>query len=374
MCFSASAPFPFASTALFRLNRKESDFVALLKAGSNATFESQRGRPVEIFVKMRWWTCWPFSSLTVFFIFCAGRIALAQDPLPPSYTKDYAEERLNESVNTNTLFSSHDLISNGRFLQRRNDQPDTQYDSFRLPVEMQLSDKTDVIRPFVRTGFGLLKVTGGSASIDDSGESDFSVTKVLCLSSGLGAYIDLAEGLSIAPAVNISYSHLGNDYDFNNRFSQEVLRSQYSQFYNWGLDVVTYTPQLRIVYETQISTGSMRYIVSASQLFNDSFHGGSSEVKIHSYSGLVSNRVEYQHDLGVSTKSAALALQPFFQWGNISGKAAKGLNFVNMFEVGADLVFKLKEKLGPLSAMYVGSSYVTADSFEGYHIGLGGKF
>jgi hypothetical protein len=309
-----------------------------------------------------------FSILAWVTLSCSVGIVFAQDLLPPSYTSDYADERLNEAINTNTLFSSHDLISNGRFLQRRVNQPDIQYDSFRLPVEMQLSDKTDVVRPFLRTGFGLLKVTGGSAPIDDSGENDFSITKVLCLSSGVGAYINLAEGLSIAPAVNVSYSHLRNEYDFNNRFSQEVLRNEYSQFYNWGLDVVTYTPQLRIVYETGLATGSMRYIVSASQLYNDSFHGGSSEVKIHSSSGLVSNRVEYQHDLGISTKSAALAVQPFFQWGNISGKAAKGLNFVNMYEVGADLVFKLKEKLGPLSAMYVGSSYVTGDNFEGYHI------
>jgi hypothetical protein len=304
----------------------------------------------------------------------ARDIAYADSEVPRGYTRDYAEEVLNESVNTNTLFSSHDLISNGRFLQRRRNQPDTQYDSFRVPVEILLAKKSDSVRPFLRTGFGLLKVTGGAAPVDGQGLNDFSVTKLLCISSGVGTYIEIAEGLSIAPAVMVSYSHLRNDYDFNNPFSQDVLSTEYGEFYNWSLDLLTYTPQLRIVYETKVAMGRLRYVISASQLFNDSFHSGSAEVKINSASGLVSNRIEYQHDLGLSAGTAALAAQPFFQWGNISGKAASGLNFVNMFEVGADLIFTLKEKLGPLSAVYVGASYVSADSFEGYHIGLGGRF
>jgi hypothetical protein len=321
----------------------------------------------------------PFALTALFGIILVGvtlapQVACADGGVPPGYTRDYAEEVLNESVNTNTLFSSHDLISNGRFLQRRRNQPDTQYDSFRVPAEISLANKTDSVRPFVRTGFGLLKVTGGAAAVDGQGSNDFSVTKLFCLSSGVGTYIDVAEGLSIAPAVMVSYSHLRNDYDFNNPFSQEVLSTEYGEFYNWGIDLLTYTPQLRIVYETQVTTGRLRYVIAASQLFNDSFHSGSADVKIHSSSGLVSNRVEYQHNLGVSAGTAALAVQPFFQWGNISGKAASGLNFVNMFEVGADLIFTLKEKLGPLSAVYVGASYVSADSFEGYHIGLGGRF
>ncbi len=302
------------------------------------------------------------------------REARADNPLPPGYTRDYVEEVLNESVNTNTLFSSQDLISNGRFLQRRSNQPDTQYDTFRIPVEMLLVDKSESIRPFVRTGFGLLKVTGGAAPLDGQGEDDFSITKQFSVFSGVGAYVDLADGLSLAPAVMVSYSHLRNDYNFNNPYSQEVLKGEYGEFYNWGLDLFTYIPQLRIVYEKGVTTGRVRYTVTVSQLFNDSFHSGSANVKINSSSGLVSNRMEYQHDLGVSAGSAALAVQPFFQWGNISGKAASGLNFVNMFEVGADLIFKFKEKLGPLSAVYTGASYVSADSFEGYHIGVGGQF
>ena len=300
--------------------------------------------------------------------------AAADDVLNPGYTRDYVEEVLNESVNTNTLFSSHELISNGRFLQRKINQPDTKYEMFRLPVELLLTDEATSVRPFVKTGFGLLKVTGGATSIDGQGESDFSVTKLFTLLTGAGVYIDIFEGFSIAPAVMVSYSHLKNDYDFNNPFSQEVLQSQFGDFYNWSLDLLTYTPQIRLIYQKGLGPGRLRYTMSASQLLNDSFHSSSANVKINSSSGLVSNRVEYQKELGVSVGTAALALQPFFQWGYISGKAASGLNFVNMYEVGADVIFSLKEKLAGLAEIYVGASYVSADSFEGYHVGLGGHF
>ena len=298
----------------------------------------------------------------------------ADDVINPGYNRDYGEEVLHESVNTNTLFASHELISNGRFLKRRINQPDTKYEMFRLPVELLLTEKTDSVRPFIKTGFGLLKVTGGATSIDGRGESDFSITKSLTLLSGAGVYIDLADGLSIAPAIMVSYTHLNNQYDFNNPYSQDVLSGQFGDFYNWNLDLFTYTPQLRIIYQEQLGPGRFRYVLSASQLFNDSFHSTSADVKINSASGLVSNRFEYQRDLGVSLGTAAVALQPFFQWGYISGRAAAGLNFVNMYEVGADFIFRLKEKLAGMTEIYVGASYVSADSFEGYHVGLGAHF
>jgi hypothetical protein len=298
----------------------------------------------------------------------------ADDVLNPGYTRDYVQEVLNESVNTTTLFAAHELISNGRFLRRRIYQPDTKYEMFRLPVELLLTDRSDAVRPFIKTGFGLLKVTGGATSIDGQGESDFSVTKSFTLISGAGVYIDLADGLSIAPAVMVSYTHLNNQYDFNNPFSQDVLQGQFGDFYNWNLDLLTYTPQLRVIYQAQVGPGRFRYTLSASQLVNDSFHSTSANVKINSSSGLVSNRFEYQKDMGVSLGTTALALQPFFQWGYISGKAASGLNFVNMYEIGADLIFSLKEKLAGMTEIYVGASYVSADSFEGYHVGLGAHF
>jgi hypothetical protein len=314
-----------------------------------------------------------WSTLSALFLLLALN-AYADDGVPVGFTRDYAEALLNEAVNTNTLFSSQSLISNGSFLQRRVGQPDIQYESFRLPVELSLAESSDGVRPFVTTGFGLLKVTGGAAPLEGGGQNDFSVTRLFTLSSGFGAYIDILKGLSIAPVFALSYSHLNNRYDFNNGFSQGVLSQQYSDFYNWSLDLFTYTPELRVLYELKFDCGEFRYMLRASQLFNDSFDSGSADVKINSSSGLVSNRVEFEREIGVLADSTAMSVQPFFQWGNISGRAASGLNLVNLFEVGADLIFKLNKRFGPLSELYVGSSYVSADNFEGYHLGLGGHF
>jgi hypothetical protein len=42
--------------------------------------------------------------------------------------------------------------------------------------------------------------------------------------------------------------------------------------------------------------------------------------------------------------------------------------------MGADVVLNFEQKFLFFSQMYWGGSYVTGDSFEGYHIGFGGKF
>jgi hypothetical protein len=288
------------------------------------------------------------------------------------FNREFAEEVLNESVNTNTLISAQDLISNGRFLQRRRDQPDTKYETFRIPLEKSFGDKGEVVRPFVRGSAGVLKVTGGSAPLDGIGDDDFSVSRLASFTAGTGAYFRLFEGFSVAPAALLSYTHIRNSYDFNNPYSQSVLEPEFGEFYNWGLDLFTYIPQLRMVYEQGVLNGRLRYTIMVSQLFNDSFHSSSAAVKINSASGLVSNRIEFLRDLGLSVGEASLGLQPFFQWGNVSGVAARGLNFVNMYEVGADLVSKLKEPFLVFSDVFIGASYVSADNFEGYHIGLGG--
>jgi hypothetical protein len=225
----------------------------------------------------------------------------------------------------------------------------------------------------VRGAFGLLRVTGGVAAVEGDGEADFSVSRLFTLTSGGGVSVRIAPGLTFSPALVVSYTYLQNDYDFNNAFSQAVLQQEYGDFYNWNIGVLTYTPAARLVYELGMEPNRVRYLLSVSQLLNDSIHASSDSVSIDSASGLVSNRIEYRQDLGVSTGPARLAVQPFFQWSNISGKAASGLNLVNLFEVGADLVSVLKEPFGVFSELYVGASYVSGDNFEGYHIGLGGR-
>ncbi len=317
------------------------------------------------------------GSLVVAFIFILvgvlPRTSVAQTiEADTTLSRDYVRDVLNESVNTNTLFASQDVISNGRFVQRRLNQPDSKYEMFRLPAEMVFGEASDTVRPFVRGSFGVLRTTAGVAPRNADGENDFSVTELFALASGTGVWVRLSDQFSIAPALLLSYTHLSNSYDFNNSFSQEVLALEYGDFYNWRLDLLTYMPSLRMVYQSALGTGRLRNTIAASQLINDSIHSTSDAAQINSASGIVSNRLEYRRDLGVSVRENGVAVQPFFQWSNISGKAASGLNLVNLYEVGADLISVLKEPWFIFSEVYVGASYVTGDNFEGYHIGIGG--
>lgn len=298
----------------------------------------------------------------------------AQSGSEGGITQEYANKAINEAVNTSTLFASQDFISTGRFLQRRRGQPDTSYETFRVPGEVTFGEHDDTIRPFVLGHFALLKVTSGVAAADGNGPNDFSVSNLSALTSGTGVYIRLWKELSIAPTLAVSFAHLRSSYDFNNSFSQRVLQKQDHEYYNWSMNLFTYNPGIRVLYDTQVGAGTFYYTIGFMQLLNDSINSTSDAINIDSASSLLSNRLEYMAPLGVSLADAELSIKPIFQWSNISGKAAAGLGFVNMYEVGADVLADVKESFLWFSQVYVGASYISADNFEGYHIGFGGHF
>jgi hypothetical protein len=237
---------------------------------------------------------------------------------------------------------------------------------------MAFGEKEQGVRPFVRGMIGVLRATSGVAPVEGEGINDFSVTELFSVTSGPGVWLRISDQFRFAPAFLVSYTHLDNSYDFNNSFSQSVLSQQFGDFYNWRLDVLTYAPSLRVVFEQPVGRGTFKNTVSASQLINDSVRSTSESARINSSSGIVSTRFEYRRDLGIEMAGNRAALQPFFQWSNISGQAASGLNLVNLFEVGADVISVLKDPWLIFSEVYVGASYVSGDNFEGYHIGIGG--
>ena len=312
-----------------------------------------------------------FASLLVAVI-CLVRPVLAAPA--NSFSQDYANDVINVAVNTNTLFASQDLISNGKFLQRRTDQPDTQYETFRLPVEIPLGDKDAAVRPFFQSSGALLKVTSGVTAPPGDGEDDFSISHLFALTAGTGAYVRLAKGFFCVPGLAVSFAHLLNKYDFNNSYSQAVLENNNKEFFDWSMDLFTYSPSMKFIYEFKIGEGEGKYTVGYSHLFNNSIVSTSNKIDVNSASGLLIDRIEFSQPVGIEVAGGDLSLRPFFQWSNINGKAASGLGFVNMFEVGADLLTKLKETFVIFSEVYIGASYVSADSFEGYHIGFGGHF
>jgi hypothetical protein len=290
------------------------------------------------------------------------------------FNEEYANQVINETVNTNTLFASQDLIANGRYVQRRKGQPDSKYEMFRLPIEIPLAERDSVVRPFVTSSGALLKVTSGASTMDGEGESDFSVSRLFSVMGGAGAYVRLWEGFFVVPSLGVTYTHLRNNYDYNNPYSQSVLQTLGGDFFNWDVDLLTYAPTMRFIYEGTVGSGTAKWVAGFSQLLNDSIHATSDKIKVDSATGFLWNRIEYKKPLGVEVSQGELAIRPFFQWSNISGKAAAGLNLVNLYEVGADVMSLFKEGRAFFSDIYVGASYVSGDSFEGYHLGLGGHF
>lgn len=287
----------------------------------------------------------------------------------------FANERINEAVNTTTLFASQDVLSTGRFGKQRTEQPDTHYDMFRAPFEKRFSDLSDWWQPYIYGSGAILRVASGATKPPSvEGLDDFSTTKLFALATGAGVYVRLSDQLRIAASLAMAYSYLQNRYDFNNAFSREELLPDDGLFFNWNLQVLTYSPTVRVLYESQWGATLVNATLAYSQLFNDSIASSSQAINIDSASGVMLIRTAVTEPLGVELLRSPVSLRPFFQWSNISGKAADGLNLVHLFEVGADLVFKFDPKLFFLSQVHWGGSYVTGDSFEGYHIGFGGKF
>ncbi len=281
---------------------------------------------------------------------------------------------INESVNANTLFASQEAIATGRFTQRQNSQPDKDYTTVRLPGEFVFGESSEEVRPFVEGNGALLRTTAGFNPPDTIGDADFTVTSLFALSVGGGAFIKLSDTVTFAPEASLSYSHIKNRYDFNNPYSQTYLEQYESDLFNWTMDVLTYAPSLKIFYQEDVGFAVLNYQAAYTYLFNDTISDDSSVIDVSSSTGLCSNRFDLLIPTGVMVEASSLFVRPMFQWSNISGNAVAGLGLRDLYEVGADVVGKVLDGDSLISTVTVGASYVTGESFEGYHLGAGVTF
>lgn len=289
--------------------------------------------------------------------------------------QQFANETINESVNTSTLFASQDIFSTGRFTKHRIDEPDTSYETLRMPFEVALAGKSDRWQPYVYGSGALLRVVSGlTMPAGAVGDDDFSTTRLFAIAGGLGSYLRVSDDFKLSMSCAVTFSHLRNNYDFNNSYSERVLEPDSNLYYNWNMNLFTYAPTVRAIYEAKWGEGTVYAMAAYSQLFNNSVSSSSPAIDIDSSSGILWSRLSYNQPTNTQILDAALGVRPFFQWSNISGKAANGLDLVNLYEMGTDFVFDFKEKVLMFSQMYWGGSYVTGDSFDGYHLGFGGKF
>lgn len=287
---------------------------------------------------------------------------------------EFVNGLLNESINANTLFASQEAIATGRYVQRQSSQPDKDYTTIRLPARYALGGADDDVRPLIVGNGALLRTTAGYNPPDGIGESDFTVTSLFALSAGGGALVRLSDSVTFSPVVSLTYSHIKNRYDFNNPYSQSYLEQYESELFNWKMDVFTYTPSLKLYYQKDLGYGVFNYQIAYSYLFNDTISDDSSLIDVNSSTGLTSNRFDISIPTGLQVDAASLFVRPMFQWNNISGNAVAGLGLRDLYEVGADVVAKVLETDTWVSTVTVGASYVTGDSFEGYHLGVGATF
>jgi len=287
---------------------------------------------------------------------------------------DFVNGIINESVNANTLFASQEAIATGRFTQRQSSQPDKDYTTIRLPGEFAFGEMGDTVRPFVEGSGALLRTTAGFNPPDDIGEADFTVTSLFALSAGAGALIKLSDSWTLAPGASFIYSHIKNRYDFNNPYGQTYLQQYESDLFNWVMDVFTYAPSLKLFYQRDVGLGVLNYQIAYTYLFNDTISDDSPAIDVNSSTGLCTNRVDLLIPTGITLSSSSLYVRPMFQWNNISGNAVGGLGLRDLYEVGGDMVGKVLEGDSFISTFTIGASYVTGDSFEGYHLGAGVTF
>lgn len=300
----------------------------------------------------------------------------AEDPFSQNSgdVAEFVNGIINESVNANTLFASQEAIATGRYNQRQSSQPDKDYTTIRLPGQRALGDEDDTVRPVLVGNAALLRTTAGYNSPDGIGEADFTVTSLFALSAGGGARVKLSDSLTVSPQVSLTYSHIKNRYDFNNPYSQTYLEVYENELFNWTMDVFTYTPSLRVFYQKDIGFAVFNYQIAYSYLFNDTISDDSSLIDINTSTGLCSNRVDFLIPTGLIVDASSLYIRPMFQWNNVSGSAVAGLGLRDLYEVGADAVAKILDEEAWLSTITIGASYVTGDSFEGFHLGAGFTF
>ncbi len=293
--------------------------------------------------------------------------------IPPRIS-DFINNVTNEAVNASMIFATDDAVSNGHFVLRRSPQPDKKYDSFKLPGEYVFGERGQTWRPFVRGSFSRVKITSGNNPIDGVGEGDFSVTDLYAGTIGTGVQWRATDSITFVPGFNLTYSHLSNNYDFNNPYSQANFTPADGQIFNSDMDLFTYAPSLRMLYTRETCWGAVHYNLGYQHLFNDSISTDHSSLNVQSNTGLLTNRFDMEVPLGVEVQQSQLSVRPAFQWTHINGEAVNGLHFVNMFELGADILADVADKGIWVSTLSLGGSYMFADDFEGYRIGLGARF
>jgi len=299
--------------------------------------------------------------------------AQAQEDVEIAEFVNLVDSTINSAVNAATLFTSQESVSSGYFKFKSTEDPDTKLDVFRIPGQYSLCDDKDaMIRPFVRGQLGSLKVRESITPIEGAtGVNDFSVLDVWTVEGGGGADIEPLDGLVITPEASIAYSRIENRYDYNNDVSQFLQPILDGQVFNTSLDVLTYSPKIKVAYTLPLEDVKVRFSSRYSYLYNDSFSTESDIVDVSSDTSIFQNGVEVKVPTGLTVLESPVAVRPFFVRSDIHGSAKDGLGFGHFYEGGLDIHFGMREAVDLPGELTVGTSYTFGDNFEGWRVGLG---
>ena len=282
---------------------------------------------------------------------------------------------MNGVVNGMMVFGSQRAVSSGAFVTRNSDDPDTQLDVKKVNFDYMIGDEDRDIVPYITGTLGVVKITDELAPfIPNTGTNDFIVAKSSTVALGGGVVFKPIENLQIFTEFQLAYSHVENNYDYNNIVSQYFIRPLMDKrSLNWHLDMFTYSPAAKIQYdipvteETTVSV-STRY----SHMFNDSFDSTTSgTIVIDSATGLLQSRVEgVTPFFGLMACEDPIKARVYFQRNDVNGdlRDERAMDF--FYDTGLDLFADVSGSSEILSEIGLGLGYTYRDQFEGWRFGI----
>ncbi len=315
-----------------------------------------------------------FASSFALLLSVTPIFAVAQDSDIPQDIKDEINQSLSNSVNAITAFTSQNSVSSGHFSFDLPNEEDFEFDVFRIPYQYTFGEQNDSIRPFLAASIGNMRFTESYPDEEGGETEDFS--KVSTWTFGLGGGIEwkALEKLTIIPKMSFDYSHFKRRFDFNNQFSQEYLTPYDRDVFNTSVDIMTYSPSIKMVYDESFDCFDLKLWTKYAHLFNHGFHSKSSFLDVDAETGILQNSVEGTAPLSITAFNLPLSLRTFLVRTDIYHSARRALELGYFYEVGTELLFDTKETGTSIKELAIGVSYTVGEDFSGYSMTFGLDF
>jgi len=292
------------------------------------------------------------------------------DQLPPELQSEI-NNSISQAVNGLVIFSSSSSLGSGYFTFDAKDSPDTKLDIIRLMGDYKLGNPEDSIVPFVRGGVGQLKLSEEIPDfLEQGGANDFSTVTTSSVSLGAGADVNITGGFYFTPMFDLIYSHTENKYDYNNIFSQEILKLFDRDVFNWDIDTMSYNPGAMIKYVAKSGSTTITPSVTYTHAFVNSFWTNSSLYDVNTSSGILNSKIKAEIPSGFNIGSSEISVIPQFSRTDIYKDARAGIGIGYFHEVAVALMAKNQTFLPLFQDIGVSGGYSFGDDVTGYRIGI----